>query len=177
MHKLSSILGLGLVALGATAFAQEGHSAHQHAHHDTQHTMHHQHMSHEKKASATDLELSRCWGRFRAENASALFVDVYNKDAHQAAYIVGVSSPAFADLMIHETYEKDGMKGMRHTGEVKIPASGHVMLKPGGYHVMASHPKQVKVGDRVEVAFRLSNGHDVRTQCVMKPFSAQSYND
>ncbi|WP_246233501.1 copper chaperone PCu(A)C [Pelistega europaea] len=179
MSKMQHLLSIGLLVLSSSALATS-HEAHSHGMHDhagQAHAAHTHHNAMVKKESATNLALSQCWGRFREDNVSALFVDVHNKDTHQAAYIVGVSSPAFADLMIHETYEKDGMKGMRHINEVEIPAGGHVMLKPGGYHVMASQPKQVKVGDNIEVAFKLSNGHEVKTQCVMKPFSAQSYSN
>lgn len=163
MYRFSAIMLAALLGSGV-AFA------HNHAHHQ------HAHQAMPSMASASDLVLSQCWVRFRPDNTSAIYLNIANQDPHQDAYIVGASSPAFADLMIHETYEQEGMAGMRHTSKVQIPAGGSLMFKPGGYHVMANQAHQLKVGDEVPVMFKLSNGIEVSTQCVIKPFSARSYN-
>lgn len=167
IRRFSPIIVASLMVLGTSAFAQ---TAHQHAHH--------QHHQAAQKASATDLSLSECWVRFRADNASGLFVKVKNNDAKNDAFVVGAASPAFAEVMVHETYEQDGMKGMRHVGEVAIPAGGETLFKPGSYHMMAMKPTAgVKEGDKIDLTLKLSNGHEAKTQCVLKAFKAQSFKD
>lgn len=167
MIKLSSVIVMGSMMLSGMAYAQT-----------SGHNMNHQAQSAvSPKESANALELQQCWGRFRADGPSAVYVEVHNKDKQQSAYMTGVKSPAFAEAMLHESYEKDGMKGMRHVSEVEIPAGQSLSLKPGAYHVMLSKPQSVKEGDKVAMTFVLSNGHEVTTECLMKSIASRSFND
>lgn len=175
MSKIQRIVAWSLITLSANAFAASGSDWHSHGMHG-----HTEHLSnklpHVMKHSATDLVLSQCWARFRKDNVSGVFVTVKNNDVTKPAYIVGVTSPAFSHMMIHETYEQDGMKGMRHLAEITIPAGEEVVLKPGGYHIMAMKPMlNVNEGDKVALVLKLSDGHEVKTQCVMKSLKAQSF--
>ncbi|NOL51916.1 copper chaperone PCu(A)C [Pelistega suis] len=170
MVKLSSLIVMGSMVLSGITYAQtSGHTMHHHSH-DNHHAA-------VVKASASELELQQCWGRFRAEGPSAVYVEVHNKDKQQSAYITGVKSAVFAEAMLHETYEKDGMKGMRHVGEIEIPAGQSLSLKPGAHHVMLFKPQSIKEGDKVAVTFILSNGHEVTTECLMKSIASRSFSD
>ena len=139
----------------------------------------HGHAPAQMKDSATDLAPSQCWGRLaQASRASALYFTLENKDEKQAAYLVSASSPAFADVMLHESYEENGMAGMRHLAEIEIAPKATLEFKPGGYHVMMEKPQDgLKVGDKIEVELGLSNGHKVPMSCEMKSISARSFND
>lgn len=174
MKRMGYLSMVSILLLGVGAIAQACQTATK----ETEHTHHHHtHTPAAHKGSATDVELSQCWGRFRADGPSAVYVEVHNKDKQQSAYITAVSTAAFAETMLHETYEKDGMKGMRHVGEVEIPAGQSLSLKPGAHHVMLFKPQSVKEGDKVAVTFVLSNGHEVSTECLMKSIASRSFSD
>lgn len=173
MKKMSRFVLISLLCLGLGGFAYAQHG-HHHAHH-----VHHAHHEHDAKhkESATAVNLSQCWGRFRADGASAVYVEMHNTDSHQAAYVTGVKSAGFEEAMLHESYEQDGMKGMRHVAEVEIPAGQVFSFKPGAHHVMLFKPQSVKEGDKVAVSFVLSNGQELTTECLMKAIASRSFKD
>ncbi|WP_235914908.1 copper chaperone PCu(A)C [Pelistega ratti] len=177
MFSLKKVSLLTASLLGAMAIAQPAlaHSGHDHsgqaAHH---HTSHH---SASHKESAVKLEVSNCWGRLNNEqHPSALYVNFKNTE-DIPAYVVGIKSSHFEKTVLHESYEEDGMMGMRHVPEVEIPAKGAVEFKPGGYHYMLYKPSNVKQGDKIPFTFLLSNGHELSAECVMKSPKSRSFND
>lgn len=163
---LSALCVTAAMTLSSVVFAAD-HSAHAHGH------------KAEMKDSATEVVGTECWARLRAApQASALYFKLENKDAKKAAHAVGITSKAFADLMLHESYEEKGMAGMRHIAEVVIAPASTVDFKPGGYHVMMEKPqKGLKVGDKMDVELQLSNGHAVPMNCVLKSISARSFQE
>lgn len=73
--------------------------------------------------------------------------------------IVGVSSPAFADVSLHETRINDGVSSMRALPELRIAAEGVATLAPGGMHLMMMQPRApLTPGSRVVVDFALLGG-------------------
>jgi copper(I)-binding protein len=50
--------------------------------------------------------------------------------------LVGAESPVAASAELHTSLEENGVVKMRAVDSIEIPASGEMMLKPGGYHVM-----------------------------------------
>lgn len=89
----------------------------------------------------------------------------------QAVTIVGVSSPAFGDVSLHETRVVDGVSRMRALPELRVPAGGSAELKPGGLHLMLMQPRQsAEAGRKVEVMFALKEGGTLRGELeVRKP--------
>lgn len=53
-----------------------------------------------------------------------------------ALRLVGVSSPAFKSVDMHETVEEQGLSRMRALPGVEVAAGGHVAFEPGGKHLM-----------------------------------------
>ena len=168
---LSTLCMISAMVYSATAMAQTGHQAH------SSHI--HGHASAAPQESATDIVASQCWGRLRGANqASALYFTLENKDAKQAAYLVAANSVAFGDVMLHESYEVNGMAGMRHVAEVAIAPASQLAFKPGSYHVMMEKPQEgLRIGEQIEVDLILSNGHKVTTSCLMKSIAARTYED
>lgn len=77
--------------------------------------------------------------------------------------IVGVSSPSFGDVSLHETRVVDGVSRMRAVPELRIAPEGAAVLKPGGLHLMLMAPEaKLKAGSRVAVEFRLKDGGVLR---------------
>jgi len=85
--------------------------------------------------------------------------------------IVGVSSPTFDDVSLHETRIVDGVSRMRALPELRIAPDGAAVLKPGGMHLMLMEPHAaLKEGSRVLIEFKLKDGGVLRGELeVRKP--------
>ena len=91
----------------------------------------------------------------------AAFALVRNPCATDAA-IVGASSPAFADVSLHETRIENGVSRMRAVAKVALPAGGSVELGPGGLHAMLMQPRGSATPKTVRIEFLLADGRRVR---------------
>ena len=79
--------------------------------------------------------------------------------------IVGVRSPSFADVSLHETRLVNGVSRMRAVPDLRIAPDGAATLKPGGLHLMLMQPTgPLKPGSRVVVEFLLSKGGPLRAE-------------
>ena len=77
--------------------------------------------------------------------------------------IVGVSSPSFGEVSLHETRIVDGVSRMRALPELRLAPGDAAVLKPGGMHLMLMQPgAKLKAGSRVAVEFRLKDGGVLR---------------
>ena len=96
----------------------------------------------------------------------------------QALTIVGATSPDYADAMIHRSSTDGGMGRMEMVDSVPLPPKGTVAFSPGGYHVMLMQPKHaLKPGDKVVVAFTLSDKQVVTANLVVRPANASGPSD
>jgi len=83
--------------------------------------------------------------------------------------IVGVSSPAFADVSLHETRIVDGVSRMRAVPELRIAPDRVATLKPGSLHLMLMQPRApLKAGSKVAVEFALKDGGILRGEFVVR---------
>lgn len=83
--------------------------------------------------------------------------------------IVGASSPAFAEVSLHETRVVDGVSRMRHLPELRVAPEGAAVLKPGGLHLMLMQPRApLKDGSRVVIEFALKDGGVLRGEFVVR---------
>jgi copper(I)-binding protein len=74
-------------------------------------------------------------------------------------YLVGATSPAFAELMLHRSIEEAGTSRMEHVDRVTLNPAQTVEFAPGGYHLMLMQRKQdVHAGQEVPVTLRFSDG-------------------
>ena len=71
---------------------------------------------------------------------TALYFDIENS-TNQTDTLFSVKSDIAEMVQIHETYEKDGMKGMREVKIVAVKPHSKVEFKPGGLHVMVMNVK------------------------------------
>ena len=85
--------------------------------------------------------------------------------------IVGVSSPAFGDVSLHETKIVEGVSRMRELQELRLAPGDAAVLKPGGMHLMLMQPRaELKEGSRVAIEFALKDGGVLRGELqVRKP--------
>ncbi len=83
--------------------------------------------------------------------------------------IVSASSPAFAEVSIHETRNVDGVNRMREVERMRIAPDAVVVLKPGGMHLMLMRPHApLKEGSKVVVNFRLQDGREILSELVVR---------
>ena len=83
--------------------------------------------------------------------------------------ITGASSPAFADVSLHETTVADGISRMRPVPELQVPADGEAVLAPGGLHLMLAEPQgELARGDTVVVEFVLRDGGTLRGEFAVR---------
>jgi copper(I)-binding protein len=70
----------------------------------------------------------------------------------QADTLVSVETEVAPTAEVHETVMGDGgTMSMQSVPSLELPASGDLVLKPGGYHVMLIDVDRLVVGDTVEV--------------------------
>ncbi len=84
--------------------------------------------------------------------------------------LTGAASPAFRQVMLHQSIHRHGTSRMQAVHGIDIPPGGELRIRPGGYHLMlmgrrrALHP-----GDRVRVELRFRNSAPLRI-----PFEVRS---
>ncbi|RZT38594.1 copper chaperone PCu(A)C [Cupriavidus agavae] len=107
------------------------------------------------------VDVSDAWvrGTVPAQSASGAFMTIH---AHQAAKLVGVSSPV-ASAELHEMKMDNNVMRMRQIPALDLPPMQNVQLKPGGYHVMLMGLKQqLKAGDTVPITLKFEqNGKTI----------------
>lgn len=88
----------------------------------------------------------------------------------QPIEIVGVSSPAFGDVSLHETRIVDGVSRMQALPSLRIAAGDTATLTPGGLHLMLMQPRApLQAGDKVAVDFALKDGRVLRGELDVRP--------
>ena len=76
--------------------------------------------------------------------------------------IVSASSPAFADVSLHETRIENGISRMRPLANLPLAAHGSIAFAPGRLHLMLMEPtKPMKAGDHVSIDFTLRDGRRI----------------
>jgi copper(I)-binding protein len=76
--------------------------------------------------------------------------------------VVGVSSPSYGSVELHETRIVDGVSRMRAVPELRIAPDGAAVLKPGSLHLMLMQPQtQLEPGSKVAIEFELADGSKV----------------
>ena len=84
-------------------------------------------------------------------------------DCPTTLVVTGASSPAFAEVSLHETTLVDGISRMRAVPELVVPAEGSADLVPGGLHLMLAGPRvPLAPGGTVVVEFALRDGGTLR---------------
>jgi periplasmic copper chaperone A len=110
------------------------------------------------------LKITGAWAKamLPGQPVGGGYLTIENKGAG-ADRLVAVSSPAAANVEVHEMkMEGDVMKMRQLTEGLEIPAGGKVELKPGGYHLMfMAVPAPFKQGDVLNVTLRFENAGEV----------------
>jgi copper(I)-binding protein len=106
-------------------------------------------------------------------DSAAVYFTVKNQ-SQRAVFIVGVSSPAAAQAMIHETSIVDGQSRMRMRERVTVPGGASVAFEPERLHVMLTGLKKVlQVGDKVPLTLMLEKGGSLEVSATVRPLDAR----
>jgi len=90
-------------------------------------------------------------------NNSAAFMSVEN-DTNMDISIIKASSKVSKAVELHTMSMKNGIMKMYQVPEIKVPAHGKIVLKPGGFHIMLiGLYKPLKVGQNITLALEFSN--------------------
>src|ERR1700730_15091563 len=89
-------------------------------------------------ASAADIAIRQAWSRATPKGAqvAAGYLTIENR-SNGADRLLSASTPAAGKVEIHEMLDAGGIMKMRPVTEgLTIPPSGHLVLTPGGSHMM-----------------------------------------
>lgn len=127
-------------------------------------------------AAGGEVMVENAWIREAPPGARAMagYMVVKNHGASDKV-LVGASSDAFGEVMLHRTIVEGGMAKMVHQMAITIPAKGEVTFEPNGYHVMLMAPKKpLKAGDKVEITLKFKDGETVKVVHEVRPAPANS---
>lgn len=84
-----------------------------------------------------DLAIVHPWARASAEGAEngAAYLDVINRGVAPDR-LVGASGPISAGAELHRHASSNGILKMEPVGAIELPPGDHVVLQPGGLHIM-----------------------------------------
>jgi copper(I)-binding protein len=90
-----------------------------------------------------------------------------------AVEIVAASSPAFADVSLHETRIENGISRMRAVTALPVPAHSSVSFAAGGLHLMLMQPTlPLKAGDWISIDFILRDGRRIPGRFMLRAATA-----
>jgi len=93
------------------------------------------------------LIIANAWVRPAAEGTnSAAYMTIHNHTSRTDT-LISISSEAAAMAEVHESYEEEGMAGMRSAGELVIQPGNHLELKPGSFHIMLMQVRRQLVSE------------------------------
>ena len=95
------------------------------------------------------------------EGPMAGYLEFRNHSDHDAQ-IIGARSPAYGQIMLHESQLENGQIRMQHQPSVTVPAGEVISFSPGGLHLMLmQRRKEVAPGDSVAIELQLQSGEVV----------------
>jgi len=118
-------------------------------------------------STGNKIEFKDAWLRTGAEGLNtALYFKIEN-NSEKPDTLYKVSSDIAKHVMMHETYKKDGMMGMREIKDIIIKPNSSIEFKPGSYHVMVMNLKRdVKQGEKIDFSlyFKSAGKMDIRAE-------------
>jgi len=115
-------------------------------------------------SQATDAPISirDAWIRWLPGDIPAGgYLTVVNSSDHRVS-LLQASSPAYAQISLHQTRMSSGMTEMVPLTRLDIAPNSTLRFESAGYHLMLERPTRTIVpGDHVTVALRFDSGHSI----------------
>jgi periplasmic copper chaperone A len=121
-------------------------------------------------AAAGKLKVEGAWVRTAPPDAAALAGYAVLRNVGDAAVILhGASSPDFATVSIHETFETDGVQRMQSIDTVEVVPDASVVFAPGGKHLMLMRPlRSLSSGAVVKIHFDTNDSDGVDASFIVR---------
>jgi copper(I)-binding protein len=115
------------------------------------------------------IDIKDAWLRTGAEGLnSALYFKIENK-SEKPDTLYKVSSDIAEHVMMHETYKKNDMMGMREIKNLVIKPNSTVEFKPGSYHVMLMNLiKDIKNGDELNFTLYFKSAGEINIKAIVR---------
>jgi copper(I)-binding protein len=114
-------------------------------------------------AFASDITIEHARVRLLPPSAPATgaFMKI-NNTSEKDIKLVRAKADASKITELHNHFNVDGVMKMREVPFIKVPAKGHVMLKPGSFHVMLIDLKKpLQLGQKVNIQLFFDNGQEI----------------
>lgn len=92
--------------------------------------------------------------------------------------LIGVSSPVFGQVGIHQSVIHENMVHMEQLKELTIPPHTSVTLKPGSSHLMLMDAKKpLRTGDKIPMTLTFSNGEKIVVTAIVRSDQTEATED
>jgi copper(I)-binding protein len=117
------------------------------------------------------MRIEGAWARATAasEGNSAAYMTLRNTGTRPRRLVGARCDSARAAQLHRTTIDDSGLARMGEVEGVEIPASGDLVLEPGGYHLMLMGVGPVAEGDTVEITLRFQDGDSVEVRAPVRP--------
>ena len=120
-------------------------------------------------STGNKIEIKDAWLRTGAEGLnSALYFKIEN-NSDKPDTLYKISSGIAQHIMMHETYKKDDMMGMREINVIAVKPNSSIEFKPGGYHVMLMNLRRdIKKGDKIGFTLFFKSAGEMSINAIVK---------
>ncbi len=119
--------------------------------------------------SDAKINIENQWIRSASKKMNtAFFADIKNL-SEKSDTLYKAASPLAKLVQVHETFEENGMMGMREAENIEIKPGGILKLKPRSYHVMLIGLKKDLVENQIgEVTLYFKHAGAVKVKASIK---------
>ncbi len=124
-------------------------------------------------AHAAPVTVKDAWFRaLPAKLPAGGYFTAHNSGTADLAITAASAPGACGMLMLHQTSDKGGMKGMSKVDQVSVPAGGDAVFAPGGFHLMCMQ-SNLTAGGTVPVTLTFSDGSKLTADFAVKDAKGQ----
>lgn len=107
--------------------------------------------------TSNGIEISQPWARPAPKGGnSAAYLKIFN-GSNTADTLHSVDSDIAKTVQVHESFEKNGLTGMRPAGTIVILPDSSFSLSPGGFHIMLMElSRPISAGDSLNLQLTLA---------------------
>lgn len=129
-------------------------------------------------SAATHVTATHGWVRILPGSLPAGAYVTLTNHGEQPVALIGASSAAYGEVMLHKSSTAGGVSRMRMVKSLHVPAHGTATLAPGGYHLMLMKAiRPIKPGDIVKMTLRFSDGSTLASNFIARPANAVGAGD
>lgn len=120
------------------------------------------------------LQVSHPWTRATPPGAdvAAAYLDIRNTGKEKDR-LIAASTPAAERVEMHVMAHEGGVMKMREVQSLDVPARKHLVLRPGGAHLMLVGPRKTFAkGQRIPLVLRFERGGDLHVELEVRAVGA-----